>query len=62
MSLVLDPPFRIVRRPEGGRWFWLQHEMVARGAAFVRPRRENLTRTDDLLPPERAPRTGKPGL
>lgn len=49
-------------RSEGGRWFWLQHEMVARGAAFVRPRRENLTRTDDLLAAERAARTGERGM
>ena len=35
MSLVLDPPFRIVRRPEGGRWFWLQTFALAALAALV---------------------------
>ncbi|MEQ1492964.1 MAG: hypothetical protein ABL932_20665, partial [Terricaulis sp.] len=23
-------------KSEGGRWFWLQHELVSRGAAYVR--------------------------
>lgn len=49
-------------RSEGGRWFWLQHEMVARGAAFVRPRRGSLARTDDLLAVERTARSGERGM
>lgn len=36
-------------KSEGGRWFWLQHELVSRGAAYVRPRRDNHARTDELL-------------
>ncbi|WP_395647096.1 thermonuclease family protein [Terricaulis sp.] len=49
-------------RSEGGRWFWLQHELIARGAAFVRPRRGALTRTDALLAVERSARGGERGL
>lgn len=49
-------------RSEGGRWFWLQHEMVARGAAFVRPRRGSLARTDELLATERTARNGARGM
>jgi hypothetical protein len=36
-------------KSEGGRWFWLQHELVTRGAAFVRPRRDNHQRSADLI-------------
>ena len=36
-------------KSEGGRWFWLQHELVSRGAAYVRPRRDNHARTQELL-------------
>ena len=47
---------------EGGRWFWLQHELVTRGAAFVRPRRDNHARTAELLRIEAQARTGERGL
>ena len=36
-------------KSEGGRWFWLQHEMVARGAAYVRPRHDNHSRSEELI-------------
>lgn len=49
-------------KSEGGRWFWLQHEMIARGAAFVRPRRDNHQRSDDLLALEARARTQERGL
>ncbi len=49
-------------RSEGGRWFWLQHEMMARGAAFVRPRRDNHARTEELLALEARARPGGRGL
>jgi endonuclease YncB( thermonuclease family) len=49
-------------RSEGGRWFWLQHELVARGAAFVRPRRDNQARTDQLLGIEAQARAAERGL
>lgn len=47
---------------EGGRWFWLQHELVARGAAFVRPARDNHARVDVLMPMEREARRLKRGM
>ena len=47
---------------EGGRWFWLQHEMIARGAAFVRPRRDNHARTAALLALEAQARAAEHGL
>lgn len=47
---------------EGGRWFWLQHEMVARGGAFVRPARDNHARTGALFAVERDARRLKRGL
>lgn len=49
-------------RSEGGRWFWLQHELVARGAAYVRPRRNNHARTADLLALETRARAAARGL
>ncbi len=49
-------------RSEGGRWFWLQHELVARGAAFVRPRRDNRARVTDLLNVESRARADDRGL
>lgn len=49
-------------RSEGGRWFWLQHEMVTRGAAFVRPRRDNHARSEDLLALEASARVQERGL
>lgn len=47
---------------EGGRWFWLQHEMLARGAAFVRPRRDNRARAAELLDIESRARAEEHGL
>ncbi len=47
---------------EGGRWFWLQHELVSRGAAFVRPRRDNHARTNELMTLEELARAGERGL
>jgi endonuclease YncB( thermonuclease family) len=49
-------------KSEGGRWFWLQHELVARGAAFVRPRRDNHARTPELLRIEAQARAAERGL
>jgi len=49
-------------RSEGGRWFWLQHELVTRGAAFVRPRRDNHARTEALLELEAHAREAERGL
>ncbi len=49
-------------KSEGGRWFWLQHELVARGAAYVRPRRDNHARTQDLLAIEARARAGERGM
>jgi endonuclease YncB( thermonuclease family) len=47
---------------EGGRWFWLQHALVSRGAAYVRPRKDNNARADMLLPLERRAREDERGL
>ena len=49
-------------KSEGGRWFWLQHELVARGAAYVRPRRDNHARTAELLTIETQARAGERGM
>lgn len=49
-------------RSEGGRWFWLQHELVTRGAAYVRPRRDNHARTDELLEIEAQAREAERGM
>jgi len=49
-------------KSEGGRWFWLQHELVARGAAYVRPRHNNHARAVDLLELEARAREGERGL
>lgn len=49
-------------KSEGGRWFWLQHELVSRGAAYVRPRRDNHARTELLLGLEEQARRGERGL
>jgi len=47
---------------EGGRWFWLQHELVARGAAFARPRQDNHARIEELLAVEKHAREQEAGL
>lgn len=49
-------------KSEGGRWFWLQHALVSRGAAFVRPRPDNHTRTRELLRREAQARAAERGL
>ncbi|MGE0596816.1 MAG: thermonuclease family protein [Hyphomonadaceae bacterium] len=49
-------------RSEGGRWFWLQHELVARGAAYVRPRRDNHARSSELAALEAQARSDERGL
>lgn len=49
-------------RSEGGRWFWLQHELVARGAAFARPRHDNHARAAELLALETRVREQQIGL
>lgn len=49
-------------KSEGGRWFWLQHELVARGAAFVRPRHDNHARSAQLASLERQARASGRGL
>ena len=47
---------------EGGRWFWLQNALVARGAATVRPRFDNHARTAELLNTEAQARAAARGL
>ncbi|ANP46450.1 hypothetical protein [Candidatus Viadribacter manganicus] len=46
-------------KSEGGPWFWLQHELIARGAAYVRARPNNHVRSAERTALEtRAPLTG----
>src|SRR5262249_14024433 len=47
---------------EGGRWFWLQHALVGKGAAIVRPRSDNHARTAQLLDVEAQARAAKRGI
>jgi len=49
-------------KSEGGRWFWLQHELVARGAAYVRARPENHARTEALMQLEQRARDAERGM
>ena len=49
-------------KSEGGRWFWLQHELVSRGAAYVRARRDNHARAAELLALETRAREAERGL
>jgi hypothetical protein len=49
-------------RSEGGGWSWLQHQLVSRGAAFVRPRAENHARVVELFAAETQARDAKRGL
>lgn len=49
-------------KSEGGRWFWLQHELVSRGAAYVRARANNHARVDELLALEQRAREAERGL
>jgi len=47
---------------EGGRWFWLQNALLARGAVMVRPRFDNHARTAELLNTEAQARAASRGL
>lgn len=47
---------------EGGGWFWLQHELVARGAAMARPRSDNHARSALLSEVEARAREAERGL
>lgn len=49
-------------KSEGGRWFWLQHELVARGAAYVRARPTNHARATELLQLETRAREAERGM
>lgn len=49
-------------KSEGGRWFWLQHELVTRGAAYVRPRRDNHARAEELIALEAQAREAERGM
>jgi endonuclease YncB( thermonuclease family) len=49
-------------KSEGGRWFWLQHEMGSRGAGFVRPRHDNHARSEELIALEARARAAERGL
>ncbi len=49
-------------RSEGGRWFWLQHELISRGGAYVRPRHDNHARSADLLQIETQARNAERGM
>lgn len=49
-------------KSEGGRWFWLQHELVDKGAAYVRPRRDNHARAEELRAVEARARAAERGL
>jgi endonuclease YncB( thermonuclease family) len=49
-------------KSEGGRWFWLQHELVSRGGAYVRPRHNNHARADDLMQIEAQARSAERGM
>ncbi len=47
---------------EGGRWIWLQQEMLRRGAAWARPRKDNLARAEQLAAIETQARAAHAGL
>lgn len=47
---------------EGGRWIWLQQAMLARGAAWARPRKDNLARAGELQAAEDRARAAEQGL
>jgi len=49
-------------KSEGGRWFLLQHELVTRGAAYVRPRRDNHARGEELIALEAQARKAERGM
>ncbi|HVY86709.1 MAG TPA: thermonuclease family protein [Caulobacterales bacterium] len=47
---------------EGGRWFWLQRELIARGAVMIRPRHDNHVRASELASAEADARAARKGL
>jgi endonuclease YncB( thermonuclease family) len=47
---------------EGGGWSWVQHALIANGAAHVRPRRDNHARSARLLAIEAQARADERGL
>lgn len=49
-------------KSEGGRWFWLQHELVSRGAAYVRARPSNHARVAELTALETRARGAERGM
>ncbi len=49
-------------KSEGGRWFWLQHELVSRGAAYVRARAGNHARAAELTEIEVQAREAERGM
>lgn len=49
-------------KSEGGRWFWLQHELVSRGAAYVRARAGNHARVAELMEVETRARAAQRGM
>ncbi|MGD9979739.1 MAG: thermonuclease family protein [Hyphomonadaceae bacterium] len=49
-------------KSEGGRWFWLQHELVSRGAAYVRARPNNHARATELMTLETQARAAERGM
>ncbi len=49
-------------KSEGGRWFWLQHELVSRGAAYVRARPGNHARAAELMEIEQRARATERGM
>ncbi|MBX3509618.1 MAG: thermonuclease family protein [Hyphomonadaceae bacterium] len=49
-------------KSEGGGWSWLQHDLVSRGAAYVRPRANNHARSAELAQLEAAARANGRGL
>ncbi len=49
-------------KSEGGRWFWLQHELVSRGAAYVCARPNNHARAAELTALETRARAAEHGM
>lgn len=49
-------------RSEGGGWSWLQHDLVSRGAAYVRPRANNHARSGELAALETQAREAGRGM
>jgi hypothetical protein len=49
-------------KSEGGRWFWLQHELLSRGAAYLRARSNNQARASELMAIESRARAAERGM